>query len=121
MICLDSNYLILGATEGTKESDRIYTWLMHGEQILTASVCWYEFQCGPVSDSQLDFMRSFLSDIRPFTELEAEVAARLFEHAERKRSLKTDAMIAATALVSRAKLATNNTQDFRKFPELQLV
>jgi len=121
VICLDANYLILGATHGTLEAERIYGWLKKGEPIITASVCWYEFRCGPVSETQLDFMRSFLSEIRPFAELEAEMAGRLFEAAGRKRSLKTDAMIAATALAARAKLATNNLEDFRKFSGLEVV
>ena len=121
MICLDSNYLILGATDGTDESDRIYSWLMAGEQIITPSICWYEFTCGPVSDTQRDFMRSFLSGILPFTELEVEIAGRLFGQAGRKRSLKTDAMIAATAITARAALATNNLEDFQKFPGLNVL
>lgn len=121
MICLDANYLILGATFGTSESDRIFSWLKEGKRLITASVCWYEFRCGPVSETQLDFMCSFLSDILSFTEQEAEMAARLFDHAGRARYLKTDAMIAATAIVAGAELATNNVQDFRKFPGLTLI
>jgi predicted nucleic acid-binding protein len=120
VICLDTNYLILGLVKGSSEAEQILRWLEAGEELITSVVSWYEFRCGPVSQEQLDFMRSILSDIRPFTELEAEVAARCFDHAGRKRSLKVDAMIAATALVAESHLATNNVQNFQKFPGLQL-
>lgn len=121
VICLDTNYLILGTTHETPESQEIYRWLKQGEVLCTSSICWYEFRCGPISEEQLDFMRSILIEIRPFTELESEVAGRLFEKAGRKRALKTDAMIAATCLVARARLATNNRKDFEKFSGIQFV
>jgi inosine/xanthosine triphosphate pyrophosphatase family protein len=47
--------------------------------------------------------------------------APLFEPSGRKRTLKTDAMIAATALVARARLATNNERDFSRFPGVALI
>jgi predicted nucleic acid-binding protein len=121
VICLDTNYLIMGLVRGTPEADRILEWLDQGEVLITSMVAWYEFQCGPVSAKQSDFMRSLLSEIRPFSELEAEVAARLFAQAGRSRALKVDAMIAATALVARARLATNNVQDFQKFSGLEVL
>jgi len=41
--------------------------------------------------------------------------ARLFNAVHRKRGLRADAMIAATAIVSGARLATNNRDDFAPF------
>jgi hypothetical protein len=42
-------------------------------------------------------------------------AARLFNAAGRKRTLRIDAMIASTAIVGGAELATNNRTDFNVF------
>jgi predicted nucleic acid-binding protein len=121
VICLDTNYLIGGLVEGSKEEAQLISWTRKGERLITSSVAWYEFRCGPVSSVEIDTIHLFVKAILPFTELEAEVAGRLFDQAGRKRSLKTDAMIAATAMVSRSKLATNNQTDFRNFPGVELV
>jgi len=121
MICLDTNYLIGGLVEGSLEESRLVQWYREGETLIASSVAWYEFRCGPVSHQEIATIKLFLHSIVPFTELEAEVAARLFEHIGRKRSLKTDAMIAATAMVSKSRLATNNLKDFQSFPGLKLI
>jgi predicted nucleic acid-binding protein len=121
VICLDTNYLIRGLVEGSEEEAQLITWSMSGEMLVASSVAWYEFRCGPVSAAEIDTMNLFVKIILPYTELEAEVAAKLFEQAGRKRSLKTDAMIAATAIVAKAKLATNNAKDFRHFHGIHLT
>jgi len=115
MICLDTNYLILGLIEGSKESKQLIRWYQSGEVLVTPMVAWYKFLCGPVTEQQVVTMRAFLSEIIPFGEAQAAKAAELFESSGRKRGLRVDAMIAATALLARAKIATNNKADFRKF------
>jgi predicted nucleic acid-binding protein len=47
----------------------------------------------------------------------AEHAAVLFNHAGRKRRLRTDSLIAATAILAGAELATYNADDFSPFTE----
>ncbi len=121
MICLDTNYLILGLTQGSKESKELVRWYQAGEALVTPMPAWYEFLCGPVSKQQVETMRAFLTEIVPFGEEQAETAAQLFEAAGRKRALRVDAMIAATAMVAQAKLATNNRNDFRKFADSGLM
>ncbi len=121
MICLDTNYLIRGLVQGSEEEAKLQTWTREGHSLVTSTVSWYEFRCGPVTTAEIETMSLFLHFVLPFTELEAEVAARLFEQGGRKRSLKTDAMIAATALVARASLATNNRKDFALFAGLELL
>ena len=115
MICLDTNYLILSLIEGSNESQQLIAWYQSGEALVTPMVAWYEFLCGPVSGPQVEAMRAFISEIIPFGEMQATKAAELFDSTGRKRVLKVDAMIAATAAVSGAKLATNNVSDFREF------
>ena len=115
MICLDTNYLILGLVPGSKESLDLIAWIRGGETLITAMPAWYEFLCGPVTPAQVTTIRAFLHDIIPFDEPQANAAASLFNAAGRKRGLRVDAMIAATAVVAGAAMATNNHSDFAAF------
>jgi predicted nucleic acid-binding protein len=76
---------------------------------------WYEFLCGPVAAEQEEAVRAFLAEVIPFNEEQARESARLFNAAGRKRSLRVDAMIAGTAIVAGARLATGNRNDFVPF------
>jgi predicted nucleic acid-binding protein len=76
---------------------------------------WYELLCRRVTSAQIKAIRAFLRDIVPFDEPQARSAAQLFHAAGRKRSPGVDAMIAATAIVAGASLATNNRSDFTPF------
>lgn len=116
MICLDANYLIGGVIETRPESAQLIAWAEAGETFCTPAPAWYEFICGPVSMSQIETMRAFLGEgIIPFDESQAVIASRLFNAAKRRRSLRVDAMIAASAMAAEAPLATNNLEDFAEF------
>jgi predicted nucleic acid-binding protein len=115
MICLDTNYLIRGVSEGTAEADELVAWFKAGETLITPMPAWFEFICGPVTQDQQTTMRAFLTKIVPFAEAEAVEAARLFNAIKRKRSLRVDAMIAGTAITAKARLATCNRADFTPF------
>ena len=81
------------------------------------SVVWYEFTCGPADARQVAAMRALAGDIVPFDEALAEEASRLFNVTGRKRHLRVDAMIAATATARGIPLATSNRADFRPFTD----
>jgi predicted nucleic acid-binding protein len=116
MICLDTDYLIRGLLKGAPESAKLIQWYQSGEVLLSAAPAWYEFLCGPVTELQVNAIRAFLSGgISAFEELQATEAARLFNRIGRIRRLRVDAMIAATAVVAGASLATSNTKDFKVF------
>jgi predicted nucleic acid-binding protein len=115
MICLDTNYLILGLVPGSREAQELINWVQTGELLIVPMPAWYEFLCGPVSPPQIAAMRAFVLDIVPFDERQAQEAARLFNTGGRKRAIRVDAMIAATALVAGVPLATNNRSDFSVF------
>lgn len=116
MICLDTNYLIRGLITGSDEAEHIYGWLAAGEPMCIASVSWYEFLCGPVSQEEIVLANGLLkSGVLAFGSPQASKAAALFNHGNRKRSLRVDSMIAATAIVAGAELATNNLSDFEAF------
>ena len=122
MICLDANFLIGGVSEARPESRHLLTWAAAGETFCTAAPAWYEFLCGPVTAAQINTMQAFLEGgIIPFAADQAQVAARLFNAAERPRRLRVDAMIAATAISQQAALATLNTADFKLFASHGLV
>jgi predicted nucleic acid-binding protein len=121
MILLDTNYLIRILVPGSIESLQVVDWFKAGEALCTSSVAWYEFLCGPVDDEGILVILALLQDrVLPFTADQASESARLFNAAGRKRQLRVDAMIAAAAIVSNARLATGNTEDFRTFSPLGL-
>ena len=116
MICLDTNYLVRALVKGAKESAELIEWYQSGEGLLSAAPAWYEFLSGPVTGPQISAIRAFLSGgISAFEEPQATEAARLFNATGRIRRLRVDAMIAATAIVASARLATSNTEDFKTF------
>ena len=116
MICVDSNYLIRGLVKGTNEARDLAAWHLAGEPLVTPSIAWYEFLCGPVTSAQVAAMDAFLSGgLIPFEGAQAVEAARLFNAAGRPRRLRVDVMIAACAIVARARFATSNRADFLVF------
>ena len=120
MICLDTNYLIRALTKGSKEGEELVGWYTRGVRLITPAMAWFEFTCGPVTPVQQKAIRAFLHEIRPFTEVEALEAGRLSNGINRKRTLRVDTMIAATALIAKARLATQNRADFAHFVPLGL-
>jgi predicted nucleic acid-binding protein len=120
MICLDTNYLIRGILQGSAEASRMIEWSHAGEEMVTPMAAWFEFLCGPVTKDREAAARAFLSQIVPFDEIQAAVAAILFNGTGRKRNLRVDAIIAGTALALGAKLATGNRIDFAPFVDLGL-
>jgi predicted nucleic acid-binding protein len=121
MICLDTNYLIRGLVRGSPESLELSVWVKRGEIIVTSTVAWYEFLCGPVSDREIRTMRAFVQQLLPFDESQAVVAATLFNAGGRKRAHRVDMMIAAAAIAADAQLATSNRADFTHFTASGLV
>ena len=116
MICLDANFLIGGVIEARPESRHLLAWFKAGETFCTPAPAWYEFLCGPVSPAQINTMLAFLTKgIIPFEGSQALIAARLFNAVDRSRRLRVDAMIAATAISQKSRLATLNTADFKLF------
>ncbi|HAS81594.1 MAG TPA: hypothetical protein DCS43_02665 [Verrucomicrobia bacterium] len=115
MICLDTNYLIMGLVSGSREADMLMSWAEQGETFCVSSIVWYEFLCGPITGEQEAAMKLLLSEIVPFDDSLGKKAARLFNQVGRSRQLRIDAMIAATAISRNIPLATNNTSDFTRF------
>lgn len=115
MICLDTNYLIMGLVAESREAKALVEWNGRGERLVTSTVCWYEFLCGPVHDDQVAMMKVLLHEVLSFDPSQAAEAARLFNAVGRRRPLRIDAMVAASAIIRNAPLATGNPDDFRPF------
>ena len=110
MICLDANYLIGGTSRERPESVHLLRWIDDGEIFCTPAPAWYEFLCGP---AQTEDIEAIGERIVPFGSAAAELAAELFNKIGRPRVRRVDVMIAATAILQRAKLATLNTEHFQ--------
>jgi predicted nucleic acid-binding protein len=116
VIHLDTNYLIQGARNGTAENVAIEKWVSSREPLGTSALAWMEFITGPLAAEAETHARVLLENrIVPFGTMEAELAARLFNVAGRRRGLRYDCMIAAAAITAGAELATTNTPDFLLF------
>ncbi len=116
MILLDANYLIAAPQPGSPEFAAIAHWQRSGELLSTAAVAWTEFLSGPIHpDDEADVRALLRAGIFDFNVACATTAAQLFNATGRKRSLRVDAMIAATAIEHQARLASRNLEDFRLF------
>lgn len=116
MILLDTNFLISGTSELSAEARQLVAWRLSGEVLSTSAIAWAEFLSGPVSAEIAADLRTLLDGgILEFDEACAVTAAGLFNATGRKRSLRVDGMIAATALENNARLATRNLEHFQPF------
>lgn len=115
MIHLDTSFLIRALLVGSPEDLMLRDWLMRGADLGMSAVAWAEFLCGPVEPKHVEAASILIGACVPFGKAEAATAAALYNGSGRRRGSFADCMIAATALVSRASLATGNPADFRAF------
>lgn len=115
MICLDTNYLIRALIPETTEALAVEQWLEANESLCIPTVAWYEFLCGSTAEEEQLALALLDGGILPFGQIEAQSAAVGFRSLDKPRRLRVDAMIAATAIVAKTSLATNNRKDFLPF------
>lgn len=120
MIHLDTNYLIFVLIPGSAEDRRVRQIRAAGETINVSTMAWAEFLCGPVSPAALQLAHALLPSPEPLTSDDAHLASQLFNATGRRRNSLPDCLIAATCIRLNATLATNNTDDFRRFEPLGL-
>jgi predicted nucleic acid-binding protein len=115
MIHLDTNVLI-ALPRLAKHRHALTQRIARGEPAATSALAWFEYVCGPVGESERELVRAAIgSRILEVDEAVAERAAMLFNRAGRSRHLRTDSLIAATALAAGAELASYNARDFALF------
>lgn len=116
MIHLDTNYLIGLLVRGSSEAAKVDQWLVSGESLAASAIAWSEFLNGPVTASEANQVEVVLqSQIIPFAKAEAALASELFNKTGRRRGSRFDCLIAATAILHQAGLATVNQSDFKAF------
>ncbi len=119
-IHLDTSFLIRSLRVGSPEERNLRKWLARGQPLAMSTIAWTEFMCGPLLPRAVELAARVVTELIPFAENEAEVAAMLFNQSGRRRGSMVDCMIAATALASDAELATSNAKDFEQFEALRL-
>ena len=116
MIHLDTNYLIGLAVAGSAEAQRVDQWLAAGETLAASALAWTEFLNGPVQPQEIPLVESIVeSRIVAFEKATAVLAAELFNKTGRRRGSRFDCLIAATAILAQAEVATVNASDFKVF------
>lgn len=116
MIHLDTNYLIGLAVAGSPQAQRVDQWLADGEPLAASALAWTEFLNGPVQSQEIALVESILeARVVPFDKATAVLAAALFNKTGRRRGSRFDCLIAATAILTGAEIATENRSDFMPF------
>jgi len=116
MIHLDTNYLIGLAVRGSSPAQNVETWLSVGESLAASALAWTEFLNGPVSANEIVLVESVIAgNVISFEKQTAILAAQLFNQGGRRRGSRFDCLIAATAILADAELATENKSDFTPF------
>lgn len=101
---------------GSPEAAKVDQWLASGELLAASAIAWTEFINGPVTASEASQVEIVLqSQIIPFGKAEAAMASDLFNKTGRRRGSRFDCLIAATAILHQAGLATVNQSDFKVF------
>lgn len=115
-IHLDTNVLVFGLQSGHATHARIAAWRRDKIPLGISGMAWAEFLCGPVSvDAVRIWDRILEGAIAPLDRSTAEHAAMLFNHSGRRARSLPDCVIAATAILHGARLATLNRRDFEPF------
>ncbi|MGH8011811.1 MAG: type II toxin-antitoxin system VapC family toxin [Candidatus Binataceae bacterium] len=115
-IHLDTNVLVFGLEPGHTLRARIARWRRDQVPLAVSGMAWAEFLCGPVTaDSVRNWDHVLDGVIVPVDRGIAERASVLFNHTGRRSRSLPDCIIAATAILHDAKLATLNRRDFEPF------
>lgn len=116
MIHLDAN-LLIALVKKTDAHHPAAARVMTGSgPFVSSSIAWMEFLSKPVHPHDTAALQAILTGgILPFDEKTATLAGELFHATGSKRRTRLDTMIAATAILAGAQLATTNPDDFQAF------
>ncbi len=113
---LDTNYLIAYAGDASADVvANVEQWIREDRKFCCSAMAWAEFLCGPVLPGEIAAMESLLHAMLPVTPELAAAAASLFRETGRRSRSLPDCIIAASAIASKAPLATLNRSDFNPF------
>lgn len=94
---------------------RAARWAGDDAKLCVSAVAWGEYLCGPLDPDELQAVRALVEPALALTDVDAELAAHLFNLGGRRKRSLSDCFIAATAIRAGAPLATSNRQDFARF------
>ena len=116
MIHLDANILI-AATNPDDLHAAVADRIMEATGPFGTSACaWTEYRSRPVDPIRDKVLRQMITGgILPFDEATAVLAGELYHLTGSKRRTRLDTMIAATAILAGAELATVDPDDFTVF------
>lgn len=115
MIHFDTNALV-ALPQWAREGKDVVRRVVEGEAAAVCAVVWYEFLLGPLAEDEAELAHAFIGGrVAPMTEDDADLGTRLFNACGRRRNLKTDALIAATAIRANADFVTVNVADYKPF------
>lgn len=122
---LDTNFLVRGLEAGSDQECVISAWLDAHRPLRVSAAAWAEFMCGaaasePPPASAMQAFSAMVGVPVPLGATEAVVAARCYNASGRRRGTMVDCMIAATAIVADAALATATVSDFERLVPLGL-
>lgn len=116
MVHLDTNLLVAFIRVADSHHRTALRVVAGIEPFATSAVAWTEFRSKPDDPTDVAAAEGLLSGgIIPFDEATASLAGELFYLTGSKRSTRLDTMIAASAILSGAELATTNPADFEPF------
>jgi predicted nucleic acid-binding protein len=121
VIHFDTNFLIEATLAGSAAHLKFRAWQAANETFGISSVAWAEYLCGPLDPVGEALAKRIFPAPEPFLGTDAAQAAELFNKTGRRSRSLADCMIAAVAIRSGAKLATNNIADFSPFQPFALV
>ena len=116
MIHVDTN-LLIASVDSSHEHAGLWTGLIVAdESFATSAIAWTEFRSYPISSNQLLALEQLLpGGIVAYERAHADLAGELFRMTKSKRKNRLDSMIAATAILAGAKLATVDQADYKAF------
>ena len=117
MIHLDANLLIaLIKKQDVHHATAVRLFSTAGAPLGCSSIAWMEFQSKPVHPADTAALLGILSaGVSPFDEGCAGLAGKLYHLTSSHRRHRLDTMIAASAILTGADLATVNAADFAPF------
>jgi predicted nucleic acid-binding protein len=119
-IHLDTSFLIRALVTGSTEADGLRSWLRSGRAVAISTLAWGEFLCGPLEAGVEELARRIVHQHVALGTDQAVAAAQLFRDTGRRRGSFQDCLIAATALIAGAELATSDRRDFERFTDAGL-
>jgi predicted nucleic acid-binding protein len=121
MIHLDTNLLIASLDPFHRAAPLWDDLFVAKESFALSAVAWTEFRSREIPERSLRSVNQLLSGgIVSFEQSHAEFAGELFFRTQTNRRNRIDSMIASTAIINDAVLATANQADFKAYQEYGL-